>query len=300
MSGPRTGQIAGDVAFGTPGAIPTDLICGYSGAAAKPRAQIDAWGRPYLPGFESDPVRAYAGGNGYGAADADQLVGYMDREGFPPGNGYWFCAADSPSTPAQYLANVTAYAQDFVTRMRAHGRTGPGTPYGNRAAIFAARDGVIAAGSPVNLWGVGPWGFGEGGYANQPPDTCDADLLQSGNTPGPAPGTDLDWLYAPISRFAALGGPPTPASSSEEEPVDYIEKKSDPNVGIFVTNWQTKRHVNPAEWELAQVLRQLGGQPAPAVLPLDDDTWANIPDVTSLGSASQKLAGTAWVELHQV
>jgi len=73
-----------------------------------------------------------------------------------------------------------------------------------------------------------------------------------------------------------------PAPRPKDDPVDYISRKADTTGAIYVTDWQTKRHINPAEWSLAQVLAALAGKPAPPVLPLDDDTFANIPNVGAI------------------
>ena len=214
----RTGELAADVAWARPPAIPVALICGYNGSARPSAEQVAAWGRPFLCGFESDVVRSYAGGDA-GEADAAFSCRSFDELGYPRECGSWVCAADASSTPAQYLANVTEYGRRYALRMIAGGRPGPLLAYGNPAAVEAMVAGFRAAGVTGLRWGVGTWGYGEGRGPNQPPAEADVELLQSGNTPGPADGTDLDWLYAPVDVFRAWGGP------APSEPVTPSRKK---------------------------------------------------------------------------
>lgn len=211
----RTGELACDVAFQS-NTIPTPavaLILGYNGAARPTVETIARWARPVLLGFESDVIRSYAGGDA-GDADAAFSCQSFDEVGYPRDCGSWVCAADASSTPAQYLPNITEYGRRYALRMAAGGRSGPILAYGNPAAVEALCAGVRAAGLTALRWKVGTWGVGEGGGPNMAPDQADAELVQSGNTPGPVPDTDLDWLYAPVSMFAAMGGPaaatPTP------------------------------------------------------------------------------------------
>lgn len=203
----RTGELAHDVAWARPPAIPGALILGYNGAARPTKAEIDAWGRPFLCGFESATTRSYAGGDA-GWADGEFSVRSFAELGYPIECGSWVCAADSPSTPAQFLPNVEAYGLNYARRLIAAGRLGPLLVYGNPDAVEALCRGVRAAGLVALRWGVGTWGYGEGGGANMPPAQADAELVQSGNTPGQADGTDLNWLYAAVAVFGAWGGPP--------------------------------------------------------------------------------------------
>lgn len=211
----RTGELAADVAWARPASIPVALILGYNGAARPTMAQVAAWGRPFLCGFESATTRAYAGGDA-GEADAAFSCSSFDELGYPRECGSWVCAADSPSTPAQFLPNVREYGRRYALRQIAGGRSGPIAAYGNPAAVEALCAGIRDAGLVALRWGVGTWGYGEGRGPNMPPDDADCELMQSGNTPGPAEGTDLNWLYAPVSAFAPLGGPAAPPPAKKK------------------------------------------------------------------------------------
>lgn len=235
----RTGEIAADVAWSRPAAIPAALILGYNGAARADRAQVDAWGRPFLMGFESATTRSYAGGDA-GEADAAFSCRSFDEVGYPLECGSWVCAADSSSTPGQFLANIEEYGYRYALRMIAGGRTGPITAYGNPDAVEAMCRGIRRAGLLAIRWGVGTWGYGEGRGANQPPNEADAELVQSGNTPGPAEGTDHNWLYADVATFAAWGGPaPAPPDLSwlvaeEDDMQQYaVVSGSTPDTPLF-------------------------------------------------------------------
>jgi hypothetical protein len=82
--------------------------------------------------------------------------------------------------------------------------------------------------------------------------------------------------------------------------VTYITKKSDPSVGIWTTNEQTRRHVDLPEWEWITAIYALGGKPAPVPLPLDDAHWDDLPDVKTLVGATKAVSGQATVaiDLH--
>lgn len=205
----RTGELAADVAWARPGGIPVALIAGYNGPARPTVEQIKAWDRPFLCGFESDVVRSYAGGAA-GEVDAAFSCRSFDELGYPRDCGSWVCAADASSTPAQYLANIEEYGYRYALRMMIGGRFGPILVYGNPDAVEALCRGIRRTGLVALRWGVGTWGYGEGRGPDQPPNEADVELLQSGNTPGPAEGTDLDWLYASLEVFHAWGGPTTP------------------------------------------------------------------------------------------
>lgn len=203
----RTGEIAHDVAWARPPGIPGVLILGYNGAARATKAQIDAWGRPFLCGFESSTTRAYAGGPA-GWEDGGFTVRSFGELGYPRECGSWLCAADANATPAQFLGNIEEYGFNYALRLIADGRNGPILCYGNPDAVEALARGIRRAGLVALRWGVGTWGYGEGGGPNMPPAEADAELVQSGNTPGQAEGTDLNWLYASVAVFGAWGGPP--------------------------------------------------------------------------------------------
>lgn len=216
----RTGELACDVGFPPhPGKVPVALANIYSGAARPDPATIKGWGVPVLLGFEATTTYSYGGAGNVDAA-ADQLLGAAQAIGYPSGCGFWICAADENSTPAQYLPNIEAHFGRWRERLGPV----PITPYGNPDAIYAAARG---AGGLINLWGVGTWNGGEGGGPNQPPAQSPFSLLQSGNTPGPAPGTDLDWLYVPVANFAAWGGP-APAPAPEEDMDILVQDRNQP------------------------------------------------------------------------
>lgn len=230
----RTGEVAADVAWGRPGSIPADLILGYSGPAFPGVAWIQAWGKPFLLGYESTTTRAYAGGDA-GAQDADQWVSVARSiPGYLEGRcGFWICCADANSTPAWALPNITEYARRFTVRVVAEvGVPVPGLGYGNPDASAAGAAGITAGGAFGMRWGVGTWGEGEGANPGRPPADSDAALIQSGNTPGPADGTDLDWLYQPLSTFAAFGGPASTPIPHPQEAFPMIVLVQ--NDGMFV------------------------------------------------------------------
>ena len=82
--------------------------------------------------------------------------------------------------------------------------------------------------------------------------------------PSPIPGTDLNIVHADYT-----GATNSPAKKDDDMPL-YIAKTSEPNLGIWVTDSQTKRHVLPDEWAFAQ----FSGQ---KVVSIADDWWDSIP-----------------------
>lgn len=204
----RTGELSLDGAWGIDVNVPSNpgvAMCNaYNGAALPSKAWADSLGRPVLLGFESAVDRAFSGAQG-AASDSPFSADVYDRWGYPFECGSWFCAHDGNSTPSWALANITDYGDRYCTIQLERGRHGPLTPYGNPAAIAAAVAGIVRAGGTFARWGVGTWGNGEGGGPNQPPAQADCEQLQSGNTSGPYPGTDLNWLYADLSVFAPYG-----------------------------------------------------------------------------------------------
>ena len=73
-------------------------------------------------------------------------------------------------------------------------------------------------------------------------------------------------------EWDAMVGVPT----TEEDDVKplYIQKKSDPNLGIWVTDGIFKRHVGPDEWGFVLFV----SKPAPGVVPISDQWWDTLPD----------------------
>jgi hypothetical protein len=228
----RTGEISLDVAWawdGIPPRPPVAMMNVYNGSARPSRAAVDSWGVPTLMGFESAVDRAFAGGDA-GEADANFSIGRFAEWGYPLEAGSWCCAHDGNGTPSWALGNIEDYAFRYARRMVAAGRTGPIAGYGNPAAVEAFRRGCARAGVESPRWGVGTWGYGEGGYANAAPAFADCEQLQSGNTPGMYAGTDHNWLYAPVSVFRPYGlvvdDEPVPAPTGDDD-VTYLETRAD-------------------------------------------------------------------------
>lgn len=294
----RTGERACDVGF-PPHAtsLPVALATFYNGAAMPDVSIIQGWNIPALMFFESDPTRAYAGFDA-GVTDAQYTRGVAQRIGYPATCGVGFCAADARSTPAQFLANIGQYAAGWRTVFPVV----PLTPYGNPDARRAAAAG---AGGAVNQWGIGTWDEGEGGGPNQPPDQSECALLQSGNTPGPAPGTDLDWLYAPVAVFGAWGGP-VPTTPEEDEVKMYQGDKS----GVILLDGANAVRLFQNEIDAYKgVGVPLSVIPQPqfdALVAVSTrlqqegavDPKAIADEVAKLLPAGKALTGTATVELH--
>lgn len=268
----RTGEIAADAAW--PAADqgpnpPVALMLVYNGSARPPRPVVDAWNRPTLMGFESSTTRAYAGGDA-GEQDSGWSCDRYDEWGYGRDLGSWVCAADTPSTPGQFLPNITEYGRRYALRQIAGGRFGPITWYGNPAAVEAACAGCRAAGVIALRWGVGTWGYGEGGGPNQPPAQADAELIQSGNTPGPlAVPSDLNWLYVVVSTFAAYAGgaapAPTPKTTEGYEMLAVVVGDGffakDKQVYLIVPGVSTER-VDDDSANFFEVLARFSGIPA--------------------------------------
>lgn len=253
--GARQPEIVADVAWGARGVpIPAHGLRVYSGPAWPGMGQLDAWGVPWEVGYESVTTRAYAGHDA-GWVDAGQLIGRLRAECpayIEQGCSVWFCAADASSTPAWALGQITGYAQGFAARCDAEGFH-PATidPYGNRDAVYAARAGLPPG--RCNLWGVGTWGFGEGGGAYLMPASSDAAVLQSGNTPGPAPDTDYNAVYVPFADLHLMGGP-EPVPVPKGSPM-LILVQDGPNAGLWLIGDLSAHH-------FASVNEVHGGSPA--------------------------------------
>lgn len=157
--------------------------------------------------FESSTTRAFAGYDA-GVADAKYTLSRVREVGYPDECGIAVCAADTPNVSG-YEGQIAAYFQGWESV------TGPRIKisYGSIVANNAA-----ASGGAEGPWGVGTWGYGEASWANaRPSDPRGAWLIQSGNTPGPLPDTDLNWLYVPLSQLQPWGGStaaPTPKENS--------------------------------------------------------------------------------------
>lgn len=251
----RTGQTGADVAWARPPVIPADLILGYSGPARPTVEQINAWGKPFLLGFESATTRAYAGWDA-GIADAQWHESRARELGYPPECGTWVCAADTPSTPAVFWPAIRDY---FAAWRSVIGPTRPLLAYGNRDAVREA-----LAGGATLAWGVGTWGYGETSWG-APPAESDAHLIQSGNNPGPAEGTDLNWCYAPLEVFGAWHGPtatiPAPPSEpvpEEENSMRYVIKGGTHSArlhgqDLMVTDGDSVQLLPAGTWELTDL-----------------------------------------------
>ncbi len=222
-----------DVAWARPAVIPDDLIMNYSGPAFCGLDQVKAWGKPYLLGYESSTTRAYAGG-GAAIPDAQQLLGVARTlPGYiESGCGFWFCAADTPNSPDHVLGWIREYGAEFARQIHAVCGVVPILAYGNRAAASAACAGIADAGGRPYPWGVGTWGYGEGGAPNSGPSESDAALVQSGNTPGRAEGTDLNWRYVDLAELRPYGldvaaAPPVTVGTNEGDEMELIAATSD-------------------------------------------------------------------------
>lgn len=296
----RTGEIAHDVAWARPPAIPGALINVYNGAARPTKEQVDAWGKPVLMGFESATTRSYAAGDA-GEADAAFSCTSFDEVGYPRECGSWICAADANSTPPQFLANITDYGRRYALRMIVGGRSGPILAYGNPDAVEAMCAGIRDAGLVALRWGVGTWGYGEGGGPNQPPAEADAELVQSGNTPGQAEGTDLNWLYAPVSIFAAWGGPTVTPTNPYlmEDSMDFFATDPANRGSIWWFSAAGRRHVVPDEWGIIEADAALKGLTPPKPFAATPEMFREAPDVTTYaggGAGAAHFTGT--VDIH--
>lgn len=292
-----TGGIACDIAWARPATIPCPII-NYSGPAFAGVEQLAAWGQPYMVGFESATTRAYAGGDA-GAEDARALLDVLRTiPGYLEGNhSTWMCAADANSTPAWALPGVTDYfaraADEFLAvGYRPHITFG----YGNPEASRAARAGIATRGLRGERWGIGTWREGEGYGANTPPAASTAAMLQSGNTPGPADGTDLDWLYLPLEELGFYGGPAGGALSIDVSQEDTMYGKD--SAGRYYKD-------SPGVWvaltaaEAAAVYTAALGGAKITVLDLGDPinvvaaNAATVADMKKLGLVPPTGAGTA-------
>ena len=224
--------------------------------------------------------------------DAQMVAGYVD-----PGGMFTWTDADWARFPTAIKVRIAGHASTndghvldveagdatpdqapgWVTMRRSAGVTP--TVYCSEAAWASVKQAFAAQGVPEPEWWIAgyPGSVGvalyPGAVAHQYRDVGPYDLSIVADF---WPGVDTA----------------TPTPTSEDDPVDYISQKSSSSGAIYVTDWQTKRHVNPAEWSLAQVLAGLAGKPAPPVLPLDDDTWANIPIVGTATIDAGALATT--------
>lgn len=216
-----------DIAWARPASIPCPLI-NYSGPAFAGLEQLLAWGQPFIIGFESSTTRAYAG-YAEGRVDARALLDVLRTiPDYLSGNySTWMCAADANSTPAWALPGVQDYFAGAADEFLAIGYRPKITfGYGNPEASAAAVAGVNGRGLRGERWGIGTWREGEGGGPNQPPAVSTAAMLQSGNTPGPAEGTDLDWLYLPIAQLGFNNGPSSPTPARSETDMDICWGKN--------------------------------------------------------------------------
>lgn len=131
-------------------------------------------------------------------------------------------------------------------------------------------------------WGVETWIAGSGGANAQVQNVglwfakYNPQLVQLSNSKAPdVPGFDYDSNVILADDWGQWPAPTAPISPEDDDmAAAYIAKKSDPNVGIWVTDSQTKRHVLGHEWAFVQYVN-----PAAKVLELDDEWWDSIPEV---------------------
>jgi hypothetical protein len=88
----------------------------------------------------------------------------------------------------------------------------------------------------------------------------------------------------PLICAAASGTTPQP--EEDVKPV-YIGKKSDPNQGIWITDWIHRRYVGPEEWAAANALADYAGVPRPQVFGIGDQWWDSIPVADPAGALTQ-------------
>lgn len=279
--------VIADVAWGARGvAIPAQALHVYSGPAWPGMAQLNAWALPWMIGYEGTEERAYGGAP---AADQDmpQLIGRLRNECpdyMTLGCGFWFCGADRSSTPewalplvAEYGARMVAIALDNGWVPRA------ALCYGNRAVSFAGCANIVQI--PRGPWGVGTWGFGEGGGPYMLPASSDAWVLQSGNTPGPVPGdTDFNGCYVDLAALGYYGGPTGPATRKVN--TMFIGHKAIPGQAVYasalvdggvVIRWYGGTETVPTAFGtfLKSALDAQSGLGVPG-MPLDAGEWSAI------------------------
>lgn len=244
---------------------------GYLGASRPDTsflAACTAAGVPFRFIYESDPNRSQ-GAYWVGVSDAQWSDRRANEVAYPADWPIVLVVSDGnardPDTGADAIAG---YAEGWARTARRP----LGTPYGNRYAVDAALAGFRRSGRP---YCGGP--NGDGGWL---PTTWGADpardvMGQEANLASPLPGTDLNTVYD--DRLFGGGAP----EEDEVKPV-YIQKQSNLDLGIYVSDGMFKRHVYPDEWQLVLLLN--GGPPP--VVQLTDVWWDSIPTAGEGGGAA--------------
>lgn len=198
---------------------------------------------------ESDPNRAQQGYQA-GVNDAHYADSRADEVGYPSNCSIAYVVSDGSAGDPNYGAgNIAEYARAIRDTSRR-----PYFWYGNTYACNAA----LAGGGGLGTWIPSTWGSG-------------SLLVQEANIASPIPDTDLNTVRAP---YGAWGGAEVPQEDDDVKAL-YITKRSDPNLGIWVTTGIHKRHVLPDEWAFIQFT-----QPGTGVVGLSDQWWDSIPSVT--------------------
>lgn len=132
------------------------------------------------------------------------------------------------------------------------------------------------------------WRFGHGNYLNRPFWLAGYPGANDGSFPGMVYGASRPvqiWQFTSSNGaldrnvvvdegwWGTWGGSTAAAQKGDDKVAMYITKKSDQNIGIWVTDGVWKRHVYPDEWAFAQFVS--GG--TVKVVPLSDEWWDSLP-----------------------
>ncbi len=91
--------------------------------------------------------------------------------------------------------------------------------------------------------------------------------------PSPVADTDLNIVHV---DYTGTGTGPT--KKDDDMPL-YITKATDTSVGVWVTDSQTRRWVDPGEWAFAQFVGQ-------KLVPIPDAWWNSLPDINTVGGSA--------------
>jgi hypothetical protein len=205
-----------------------------------------------------------------GVAQARYAEQRVNEVGYPSDCIIYYNLSDTPNISGHEQA-ITAFAKgvaDASLRPQFGG-------YGGQPALDAGQSGNPKL---THRWKVQTWG------TDSPADI----MRQMPNEPAPVPGVDADWLVGnDIGTIGAWGVANNVAGDNA-----YMTKKSDPSVGVWVTNGVEKRHVLPDEWSFVNFVT--GGQAQAQVLQVSDQWWDSIPVVGSGGTVTipTNLSGT--------
>lgn len=209
------------------------------------------------------------GGYAYGVAECVQF----ERDN-PPGMVYVACDLNNGALGGR---DVTPFLQGWasITREPKFGIYGP------QDAILQGQASGLA--KLDHYWGVVNWI--SGGRPNNDPwniaywTSLGVDLIQ-------LIGSPIDATDANQVLKASWWTTGTADSSEDDDVNNYITKKSNPNVGIWVTNNIHRRWVLPDEWAFLVALSNFLGKPVPSVLGVSDQWWDSLPDASKVGTGS--------------